>query len=151
MMTSRALTEYVVLDIEGSGPTTNKFAQADAQVSPHQAHSCWLLVGHYKPTSSSISSQASRLGHSLQPGVLPAYRLAKLCMYEGCCQHSPVCVLGVSGCNIRPVPLGMRSTKSSCLLPLQVARQADLGTNDQTYFVRTHLGNLLHAGDTAVG
>ena len=41
--------------------------------------------------------------------------------------------------------------RSSPLLPLQVARQADLGTNDQTHYVRTHLGNLLHAGDTAVG
>lgn len=32
-----------------------------------------------------------------------------------------------------------------------VARAADLGVNDTTYFVRTHLGNLLHPGDSALG
>lgn len=33
----------------------------------------------------------------------------------------------------------------------EVARAADFGSNDRTCFARTHLGNLLHAGDTAVG
>ena len=28
---------------------------------------------------------------------------------------------------------------------------ADLGSNDTTYHVRTHLGHLLNAGDTALG
>ncbi|ODV90810.1 hypothetical protein CANCADRAFT_111251 [Tortispora caseinolytica NRRL Y-17796] len=32
-----------------------------------------------------------------------------------------------------------------------VARTVDLGRNDDTYFVRTHLGNLLHSGDLALG
>ena len=45
MMTSRALTEYVVLDIEGSGLTTNKFAQADAQVSSPRPHSLLAAWG----------------------------------------------------------------------------------------------------------
>ena len=32
-----------------------------------------------------------------------------------------------------------------------VARAADLGVNDNTYFVRTHLGHLLRPGDSAMG
>ncbi|KAK3389828.1 NMD3 family-domain-containing protein [Podospora didyma] len=32
-----------------------------------------------------------------------------------------------------------------------VARACDLGVNDNTYFVRTHIGNLLHPGDSALG
>ena len=33
----------------------------------------------------------------------------------------------------------------------QVARAADFGRNDRTLLARTHLGHLLHAGDTALG
>ena len=32
-----------------------------------------------------------------------------------------------------------------------MARAADFGRNDRTLFARTHLGHLLHAGDTALG
>jgi len=32
-----------------------------------------------------------------------------------------------------------------------VARASDLGVNDKTYFVRTHLGGVLHAGDSVLG
>jgi nonsense-mediated mRNA decay protein 3 len=32
-----------------------------------------------------------------------------------------------------------------------VARASDLGVNDQTYFCRTHLGGVLHAGDSVMG
>lgn len=32
-----------------------------------------------------------------------------------------------------------------------VARASDLGVNDTTYFTRTHLGNVLHPGDTVLG
>jgi nonsense-mediated mRNA decay protein 3 len=32
-----------------------------------------------------------------------------------------------------------------------VARASDLGVNDTTYLIRTHLGNLLHPGDSAMG
>ncbi|KPI39041.1 60S ribosomal export protein NMD3 [Cyphellophora attinorum] len=32
-----------------------------------------------------------------------------------------------------------------------VARASDLGTNDQTYFCRTHLGGVLHVGDSVMG
>ena len=32
-----------------------------------------------------------------------------------------------------------------------VARSSDLGINDITYFTRTHLGSVLHAGDTVMG
>ncbi|ETI20868.1 hypothetical protein G647_07211 [Cladophialophora carrionii CBS 160.54] len=32
-----------------------------------------------------------------------------------------------------------------------VARASDLGVNDKTYYVRTHLGGVLHAGDSVLG
>ncbi|KAG9792270.1 putative nonsense-mediated mRNA decay protein 3, partial [Aureobasidium melanogenum] len=32
-----------------------------------------------------------------------------------------------------------------------VARASDLGVNDKTYYVRTHLGGILHAGDSVLG
>ncbi len=32
-----------------------------------------------------------------------------------------------------------------------VAKASDLGVNDRTYFVRTHLGGVLHAGDSVLG
>jgi nonsense-mediated mRNA decay protein 3 len=32
-----------------------------------------------------------------------------------------------------------------------VARASDLGTNDQTYYTRTHLGGILHVGDSVMG
>lgn len=32
-----------------------------------------------------------------------------------------------------------------------MARAADLGANDRVLFTRTHLGNVLHPGDTALG
>lgn len=34
---------------------------------------------------------------------------------------------------------------------VQLARASDLGSNDKTYFARTHLGGLLHAGDSVMG
>jgi len=37
------------------------------------------------------------------------------------------------------------------LCEVTVARAADLGVNDKTYFTRTHLGSLLHAGDSVMG
>jgi len=37
------------------------------------------------------------------------------------------------------------------LLETQVAKASDFGRNDRTFFVRTHLGHLLHAGDSALG
>jgi len=38
-----------------------------------------------------------------------------------------------------------------CLLVPQVARESDMGCNDQTYRIRTHLGHLLKPGDMALG
>src|SRR5688572_24461259 len=37
------------------------------------------------------------------------------------------------------------------LAEVQVAKSTDFGRNDQTYFVRTHLGNILKSGDLALG
>lgn len=47
-------------------------------------------------------------------------------------------------------PLGPskgRFTLAECT----VARASDLGSNDRTYFCRTHLGSVLHAGDSVMG
>ncbi|KAK5939240.1 ribosome-binding protein [Knufia obscura] len=47
-------------------------------------------------------------------------------------------------------PLGPdngRFTLAECT----VARASDLGANDKTYFCRTHLGSVLHAGDSVMG
>lgn len=47
-------------------------------------------------------------------------------------------------------PLG--ATKGKWLLAeATVARASDLGSNDKTYYTRTHLGNLLHPGDSVMG
>jgi nonsense-mediated mRNA decay protein 3 len=37
------------------------------------------------------------------------------------------------------------------LAEVTVARASDLGTNDKTYYTRTHLGNVLHPGDSVMG
>ncbi|KAB5515083.1 NMD3 family-domain-containing protein [Coniochaeta sp. 2T2.1] len=47
-------------------------------------------------------------------------------------------------------PLGPQKGKWT-LSEATVARASDLGHNDKTYYVRTHLGGLLHAGDSAMG
>lgn len=47
-------------------------------------------------------------------------------------------------------PTGERLGKHA-LADATIARSADLGSNDQTYYVRTHLGGILHPGDTALG
>ena len=38
-----------------------------------------------------------------------------------------------------------------CLHARQVVKASDFGRNDRTFFVRTHLGHLLGAGDCALG
>ncbi|OJJ37602.1 hypothetical protein ASPWEDRAFT_461271 [Aspergillus wentii DTO 134E9] len=47
-------------------------------------------------------------------------------------------------------PVG-RSNGRFHLAEATVARASDLGSNDQTYFTRTHLGGVLHVGDTVLG
>ncbi|CAJ2512226.1 Uu.00g052410.m01.CDS01 [Anthostomella pinea] len=47
-------------------------------------------------------------------------------------------------------PLGAAKGKW-ILAEVQLARASDLGVNDKTYFARTHLGGLLHAGDSVLG
>lgn len=37
------------------------------------------------------------------------------------------------------------------LADIEVARSSDMGSNDDTYWVTSHLGGLLHPGDTAMG
>jgi nonsense-mediated mRNA decay protein 3 len=47
-------------------------------------------------------------------------------------------------------PLG--STKGRHFLAeATIARASDMGSNDQTYYCRTHLGGILHVGDSAMG
>lgn len=38
-----------------------------------------------------------------------------------------------------------------CLADATVARSVDYGKNDNTHFIRTHIGNFLHPGDLAMG
>jgi len=47
-------------------------------------------------------------------------------------------------------PVGKTSGRFM-LAEATVARSSDLGANDRTYFTRTHLGTLLHPGDTVMG
>ena len=55
-------------------------------------------------------------------------------------QLSEFVVLDVEG-------TGVRAGKHE-LVDVEVARAADLGQNNDTYVVRSHLGNILKAGDT---
>lgn len=47
-------------------------------------------------------------------------------------------------------PTGVSKGKK-VLADITVARAADLGVNDQVYYVRSHLGALCHAGDSVMG
>ncbi|RDL30781.1 putative nuclear export sequence-containing nonribosomal protein [Venustampulla echinocandica] len=47
-------------------------------------------------------------------------------------------------------PIGTQKGKW-LLAEATVARASDLGTNDMTYYTRTHLGNVLHVGDSVMG
>ncbi|KAF8475627.1 NMD3 family-domain-containing protein [Kalaharituber pfeilii] len=47
-------------------------------------------------------------------------------------------------------PLGPVQAKY-VLAEVEVARASDMGRNDTTYLVRTHLGGILHPGDSAMG
>lgn len=47
-------------------------------------------------------------------------------------------------------PLGTSKGRFT-LAEATVARAADLGRNDQTYYTRTHLGNILNVGDSVMG
>ncbi|KAL1961134.1 hypothetical protein VTO42DRAFT_3079 [Malbranchea cinnamomea] len=48
-------------------------------------------------------------------------------------------------------PVGFSAGGKYHLAEATVARASDLGSNDQTYFTRTHLGGILHPGDSAMG
>lgn len=48
-------------------------------------------------------------------------------------------------------PVGASSGSHYHLAEATVARASDLGVNDTTYFTRTHLGGILHPGDSAMG
>ena len=48
-------------------------------------------------------------------------------------------------------PIAGHSKGRFVLAEATVCRASDLGVNDTTYYVRTHLGGVLHAGDTVLG
>ncbi|GKZ32049.1 ribosome-binding protein [Aspergillus brasiliensis] len=52
---------------------------------------------------------------------------------------------------IMDIELVGRSNGRYYLAEATVARASDLGSNDQTYFTRTHLGGVLHVGDSVLG
>ncbi|CAL8460889.1 g420 [Coccomyxa elongata] len=52
-----------------------------------------------------------------------------------------------------PVSASQNASRNSrfVLADVLVAKASDFGRNDRTFFVRTHLGHLLHPGDSALG
>jgi nonsense-mediated mRNA decay protein 3 len=44
-----------------------------------------------------------------------------------------------------------RTKGKLALADIEVARSSDMGSNDDTYWVKSHLGGILHPGDTAMG
>ncbi|GIL64428.1 hypothetical protein Vafri_18352 [Volvox africanus] len=53
--------------------------------------------------------------------------------------------------DIEPVPGAHGNNSRFQLAEAQVARLSDFGRNDTVFYARTHLGNILHPGDTALG
>ncbi|CCF56742.1 hypothetical protein KAFR_0B04460 [Kazachstania africana CBS 2517] len=49
------------------------------------------------------------------------------------------------------VELTNKSAGNRVLADVTIARASDLGVNDQEYYVKTHLGGILHAGDSVMG
>ena len=44
-----------------------------------------------------------------------------------------------------------RTKGKMALADIEVARSSDMGTNNDSYWVKSHLGGILHPGDTAMG
>jgi nonsense-mediated mRNA decay protein 3 len=44
-----------------------------------------------------------------------------------------------------------RTKGKMALADIEIARSSDMGSNDDTYWVKSHLGGILHPGDTAMG
>ena len=49
------------------------------------------------------------------------------------------------------VEFGGRTKGKLALADIEVARSSDMGSNDDSYWVKSHLGGILHPGDTAMG
>jgi nonsense-mediated mRNA decay protein 3 len=52
---------------------------------------------------------------------------------------------------ILDVEIDGRTKGKMALADIEVARDSDMGSNDDTYWVISHLGGILHPGDTAMG
>jgi nonsense-mediated mRNA decay protein 3 len=52
---------------------------------------------------------------------------------------------------ILDVEFNGRTKGKWALADIEVARSSDMGSNDDTYWVKSHLGGILHPGDTAMG
>lgn len=48
-------------------------------------------------------------------------------------------------------PVGYSSNGKYMLADITCAREQDLGVNDREFYIRSHLGNILHPGDSALG
>lgn len=44
-----------------------------------------------------------------------------------------------------------RTKSKMALADIEVARSSDMGSNDDSYWIKSHLGGILHPGDTAMG
>jgi nonsense-mediated mRNA decay protein 3 len=52
---------------------------------------------------------------------------------------------------ILDVEIDGRTKGKMALADIEVARDSDMGSNGDTYWVKSHLGGILHPGDTAMG
>lgn len=129
IMTSRQLTEYYVLDAEEVAPQ-GQWGLAPvlrAGCCRHVWRVCACLLMR-APQRQHDGGSASGAARRLLPGAPP---------------HPP---------SAPPLAAGNYGHSGRWgLAACEVARAADFGSNDRTLFTRTHLGHLLHAGDTAVG
>lgn len=148
VLTNRQLVEFVVLDVEQVGPPTNsKFVLADVQVCflssqvrllewPQKVHSMAVP----ERTIHSLYSSFGLISWVLNCLILWLFYAIKLSVC-----HSMFIYVLWDLC--RELVLGLRGW----FREIQVAKASDFGRNDRTFFVRTHLGHLLHAGDSALG
>lgn len=133
MMGSRQLTEFYILDSE--------VAQ---QGEPAPGPSAGGHAGRQCSRAGVRASLRLRSGQRRQAGSCPPR--------QGRSRHRRPALFTPAPC---PAPrraggYGAGSNRYA-LATCEVARAADFGSNDRTFFARTHLGHLLHAGDTAVG
>lgn len=173
VLASRQLSEYVVLDVEPTGNTTNKFVAADIQAC------CTLLTMLYMPLmkctmNSKRPTPACQKASLLPPLSDSARRPLPFASKHMCPGFSSACppkqntkqrclsATVTDSCRtaayILSLPFHATALSKPCPCRkqtlrccVQATRAADLGANDRMLSARSHLGALLHPGDAALG